>query len=189
MTGAIILAAGCSRRFGDDKRRATLANGNLLIQQTLEKVCRVFADVLLVLRREDEEIRGLLEPLFPDVTCLHAPDSALGMGHSLANAAARINGWDGAFVFLADMPYVRTETLMRLKSCCTGTHIVVPVCDAQPGHPVGFPADLFDDLKRLTGDRGARAIIDAHPERVLHIAVADRGVLLDVDLPTDLSVR
>ena len=186
MIGAIILAAGYSRRFGDDKRRATLANGNLVIQQTLEKAGEVFDDVRLILRREDDEMRALLEPRFPDVTCFHAPDSALGMGHSLANAATRIDDWDGAFVFLADMPFVNTATLARLKSALTRTNIVVPTCNTRPGHPVGFPAGLFDELKRLEGDRGARAIIDAHKDRVLYLAVEDQGVLLDVDLPTDL---
>ncbi|MFT5562754.1 MAG: CTP:molybdopterin cytidylyltransferase MocA, partial [Litorivivens sp.] len=31
MIGAIILAAGSSRRFGDDKRRSTLPSGQILL--------------------------------------------------------------------------------------------------------------------------------------------------------------
>lgn len=114
--GALVLAGGQSRRFGSDKRQATLPNGKLVIQQTLEKVTAVFDDILLVLRKEDADLRQNLESLFPDITYYHAPDSELGMGHSLANGVSQVDGWDGVFVFLADMPFVEVDTLRALIS-------------------------------------------------------------------------
>ena len=36
MIGAIVLAAGSSRRFGNDKRRAKLPNGKLVIQHRIK---------------------------------------------------------------------------------------------------------------------------------------------------------
>ncbi len=113
--GALVLAAGQSKRFGGDKRQATLPNGKLVIQQTLEKVSAVFDDVLVVLRAEDRELRERLVKLFPDLNYHHAPDSELGMGHSLASGISQIEGWDGVFVFLGDMPFVEVGTLEQLK--------------------------------------------------------------------------
>ncbi|MBO6557029.1 MAG: nucleotidyltransferase family protein [Pseudomonadales bacterium] len=113
--GALVLAAGQSKRFGGDKRQATLPNGKLVIQQTLEKVTSVFDEVLVVLRAEDAGLHKKLLNLFPDLKYHHAPDSGLGMGHSLASGIRQIEGWDGVFVFLADMPFVETETLIKLR--------------------------------------------------------------------------
>ena len=45
--GAIVLAAGRSKRFGSDKRKAVLPNGNLVIYETLNRVLAVFDQVLV----------------------------------------------------------------------------------------------------------------------------------------------
>ena len=40
--GAIVLAAGYSKRFGDSKLLAQLHNGKTVVQQTLERIAEVF---------------------------------------------------------------------------------------------------------------------------------------------------
>lgn len=209
--GALVLAAGQSKRFGGDKRQATLPNGKLVIQQTLEKVTSVFDEVLVVLRAEDAELNEKLLSLFPDLTCHHAPDSELGMGHSLASGIRQIEGWDGVFVFLADMPFVETETLIKLRdsSASVGMRnspssrpseaegspsgetswIIIPTHQSKPGHPVGFSFEFFDELRQLTGDQGAKSIISSHRLKTITMAVGDDGVLLDVDTPDSLNQK
>ena len=61
MIGAIILAAGRSLRFGDDKRKARLANGKMLIEQTLDNVLQNFSAVMLTLRNADQKLQKTLE--------------------------------------------------------------------------------------------------------------------------------
>ena len=61
--------------------------------------------------------------------------------------------------------------------------IVVPELDGSAGHPVGFSREFFAELIALQGDRGARSVIDAHPDAVQRVAVDDPGVLTDIDQP------
>ena len=88
MIGAIVLAAGSSRRFGGDKRKATLPNSKMVIQQSVETALRCFNAVTLVLRYGDNAFSAELSLLInnPNLSIFQAPDSALGMGHSLGSA-------------------------------------------------------------------------------------------------------
>ena len=61
MVGAIILAAGSSRRFGDDKRKATLQNGNMLIENTINVAAKTLDSVLVVLRFGDRAFADELD--------------------------------------------------------------------------------------------------------------------------------
>jgi CTP:molybdopterin cytidylyltransferase MocA len=51
------------------------------------------------------------------------------------------------------------------------------------GHPVVFPKDLIADLCALTGDTGAKDIIQAHKNRLRLIALPDDHATLDLDTP------
>lgn len=191
--GAMVLAAGSSRRFGADKRRATLPNGQLVVEQTTRKALEVFDQVLLVLRSEDEafasELVGRLN--HPNLQTFCAPDSALGMGHSLAGAAALIDGWQAAFILLADMPFITTETLNHLRGemlkAANDQTILIPEYQGERGQPVGFAKKYFEALRELSGDTGARHLIKQYRANVSAIPVSDRGILQDIDTPADLS--
>ena len=192
MIGAIVLAAGSSRRFGGDKRKATLPNNKMVIQQSVETALRCFNAVTLVLRYGDNEFSAELSFLInnPNLSIFQAPDSALGMGHSLGSAIQEVNNGEGIFVFLADMPYLQQGTIHHLKETFTTTQtndpIIAPTYEGQLGHPVGFAACYFDELAALTGDKGAKPVMHANAAKVIEVAVADPGVLKDVDTPKDL---
>ena len=130
MIGAIILAAGSSRRFGDDKRKATLPNGKMVIEQTIENTLLAFDEVMLTLRADDETFASDLKRRNASnkLDYFLAPDSAMGMGHSLANAISLVDGWEGVFICLADMPFIKPATLLQLKSAMKNeSAIVTPV--------------------------------------------------------------
>ena len=158
--GMIMLAAGRSRRFGDeDKRTVQLSNGRSVLESTLESVRGTVESTLVVLRPDDLNLIDLLDAR-EDVSVVICQDADLGMGHSLAAGARQaIRGrFRGAFVMLADMPYVAPETLSALirKFDATveseGPAIIQPEHEGKPGHPVLFDRAYFEELTELTGD-------------------------------------
>jgi molybdenum cofactor cytidylyltransferase len=111
------------------------------------------------------------------------------MGSSLANAIAQCREWQAALVMLGDMPYIQQPTFEALLNAYQqgSASIIVPVFNGIQGHPVLFDQCYFDELSKLNGDRGARSIIEAHSERVIHVEVTDPGILIDIDLPKDIE--
>ena len=55
--------------------------------------------------------------------------------------------------------------------------------DGTGGHPVLFGRRFFEALRGLEGDRGARAILDEHPEFVTDVALPGRAAETDLDTP------
>lgn len=194
MIGAIILAAGSSRRFGDDKRRSTLPSGQILLEESIHKAASVIDEVVVVLRFGDKEFTNeLAQRIKGDgIKYYCAPDSAKGMGHSLANSISRVKEWDAALVFLGDMPFVQAETIESLIGEYefrkkTAAPIVIPVRHGRRGHPVLFAREYFEEIAAIEGDNGAKTVIDAHPEQVFSVEVEDPGVVRDIDTPEDLA--
>lgn len=192
MIGAIILAAGSSRRFGDDKRKAVLDKGDSVLVRTINNVASILDSTLVVLRFGDRQYADELSDTIeqPNVAYFLAPDSAMGMAHSLSNSIHTVSDLDAIIVFLADMPYIQPDTINKLLAALDAHEskapIVVPTLNGTPGHPVIFDQAYFEELQALKGDRGARSVVDAHQENLVLVDVNDPGVLKDIDTLNDL---
>ena len=94
-------------------------------------------------------------------------------------------GW---LVTLADMPFLRVDTVQAvMQALAGGAALAAPVCAGRRGHPVGFAARWRDELQGLTGDEGARALLGRHRALIVGIETDDAGVLRDVDVREDLG--
>lgn len=183
----LVLAAGFSRRFGADKRRARLNSGQTLLAASLTLPCAQLEEVWVVLRPEDEA-EALAVP-----ACVHivrSESAAQGMGHSLASGIQAIEQQtqaDAAAVFLGDMPWIDGDSLGYLLALASSGHIVVPTFQGQPGHPVIFGRRFWPELQQLTGDSGAKALLRQHAPRVRRLELDDPGILRDIDTPQCMS--
>ena len=191
--GALVLAAGFSKRFGRDKRIETLHENEPMVIKTIENLVRHFEEIIVVLRSNDQTIADLILNKFGAAKIIlhHAKDSIEGMGHSLASAITTVNQrkWDSAFIFLGDMPYLESETISRLKNEATfyPSQIIVPKFGNATGHPVCFPNRFYRELGFLSGDTGAKRIVRSNLECVRFIQTSDRGVTLDIDTLSDID--
>ena len=113
-----------------------------------------------------------------------AADATLGQSRSLAAGVQAMRDADALFAALADMPFVKAETLRELAAASRAhpEHTVPPTQDDRPGNPVGFPPRLFDALTGLQGDTGTRQVV-ANDWQVALLPVGDAGIHRDVDVP------
>lgn len=190
---ALMLAAGCSRRFGSDKRRVRLASGHTLLQASMAPVLAAGLPLYVVLRPGDDfaELGGCaMDAALPPAQCIVAPRAEEGMGASLADAVAALpESVAGCLVLLADMPALKPATLRRIAAALAEDGeeaLVAPGWQGRRGHPVGFGRAWFDQLAQLDGDRGARELLQREAERLRLLPVDDPGILLDIDTVADL---
>ena len=108
-----------------------------------------------------------------------------GMGDSIACGVAATPQAHGWLVLPADLPLVRARTLLQVAQALGSQSVVVPAWQGQRGHPVGFAAACKDELLVLSGENGARAVVQRYGARVL--AVDDPGCVCDVDTPEALE--
>jgi len=190
-SGALVIAAGFSRRFGSDKRMFKLNTGEPLLVASLRPYRTVFPNVAVVVRSSDSELTHLISRTLGRAVPIIVPTDQAdqGMAASIADGIRALASWDYVFLGLGDMPYVRTATLELLRDRMNEARsdalarIVMPTFSGESGHPVGFSREFFGELIALTGDRGARTVVAAHPDSVDRIDVDDPGVVADIDEP------
>lgn len=182
---ALMLAAGYSRRFGADKRRLVLDDGRSLLAASLALPCSMLEEVWLVLRPDET---GAELGLSAGIRIVQHPATAQGMGHSLAAGAECLlaeSSADAVAIFLADMPLIRRNSLEALLAYASAEKIVMPSYQGKRGHPVLFGRDFWPQLAALSGDAGARTVLQQNAEAVHIVELADPGVLQDIDTPQD----
>lgn len=175
---AIVLAAGASRRMGQPKQIMEL-NGEALVHRTariaLQAGCK---PTLVVLGCEAEAVGAVLSGL----PCSKVINTAWeeGMASSIhAGVLAVPQNAAAALLLACDQPAVNAEfiRLMIKEFRLEPNRIVASAYSGTLGIPALFPRRCFEALKALTGDRGARALLEE--AEVLSLPLPDGE--LDVD--------
>jgi molybdenum cofactor cytidylyltransferase len=187
-TEAVVLAAGAGSRFGGGKLLAPLGEGVLLHGALRAAFAAPVRAVTVVVGADAERVAQAARAFDVRVKVVAAEDHASGMAASLkAGVASLGDDVDAAFVFLGDMPRVPVSVLGRLAEAVSqGAPAAAPVFDGRRGNPVVLSRALFVEIAQLTGDMGARKVLDALGDRLALVEADDDGVLFDVDRPEDL---
>ncbi len=192
----LVLAGGQGSRYaalrpGARKVLEPLPDGRIVLTASVVPYVETLDEVIVVLSgaADDDALAALR-----GVSCrvIMAPDAASGMGHTLAagvrEAIYRFPSLQGVVIGLADMPWVRANTIAAVRSAlAAGAAIARPRCEGIAGHPVGFSAAFVPALSMLTGDEGARGLIAAHRAALRWLDSDDYGCVADIDRPEDIG--
>lgn len=185
----IVLAAGSGSRFAGDRHKLVqpLAGASVLgltIAHAIESGLPVVVVVTSTLAAEAARWVAQRDLVLLDEVGT-AGAGPLGMGWSIATgvtARPQASGW---LVLPGDMPLVRPETMRAVAAAIEQNPVAFAQHQGRRGHPVGFAAELYSELARLTGDEGARRLIARYPS--FGVEVDDPGVLQDIDTNADLE--
>lgn len=181
---AIVLAAGMSSRMGSNKLLADL-EGRPLIARTVEQVKASGVDAVIVVTGHQA---GAVRAALSDVKMVHNPEFTSGLASSLRAGIQDAAGFNAAFICLGDMPLIRPEDLQRMIAAFKDEHsIVAPTKDGALGNPVLWGRAHFAELARLSGDRGARSLLEDNRDKIVTVEVADESIMLDADTPEALD--
>jgi len=186
----IILAAGASRRLGQPKQLVQY-QGKPLIRRVAEAcVASQLGEVFVILGSEAGPISKALKGL-PDVWIMNFPDWAEGMGSSMAFATKSVlldSSYDAAIFVLSDQFHFSDKCLQDLyaERKKTGNEILLSKYDEGKGPPSLFNKSMFEELSKLAGDDGAKAIVKNHDGTVGQVGFPKGH--LDIDTQEDLAL-
>lgn len=183
--GCVLLASGFGRRFGGGNKLLATAEGEPLYRRAMATLAPVpFARRVVVSRFEPVLRAG---PAYGFAPVWNAA-AAEGIAASVRLGAAALEGLDGALFAVCDQPFLTTESISHLLKSFEESPQKIHALSwgGQRGNPVLFPADLFSELRALTGDVGGGRVVKRHPERLVLVEAASPRELADVDRPEDL---
>ena len=184
---AIILAAGKSTRMGKSKLLMDW-NGKTILEQTIDNYLgSAVNEVVIVLGHESYELQKFIGER--DVITVINPQYTKGMSTSIVTGMNFLSvQTQGVILALADQPTVGSNTINNLIDAFKTREkgIIIPVYYERRGNPVMFDIKYRKELLELTGDSGAREVVERHPEDVAEI-FAEEEVMEDIDTEKDYT--
>ena len=182
----IILAAGQSRRMGNENKLLMTFDGQPLIRNAANTLMTAGCEeIIVVIGHEDKSIKAALSEL--ELTFVFAKDYGKGQGHSLAAGVSALpKGATDMLVMLGDMPLVSTELVSGLIAhhYMQPDHegiVSLPVFGGKRGHPVIWGKQFFDELSVLTGDIGGRQLLGDYANAIRPFYWDRPEMFLDAD--------
>jgi molybdenum cofactor cytidylyltransferase len=178
--GAVILAAGESRRFGSPKQLAELEGRTLLDHVVATAHAAGLSPVVAVVPT------WLTRPAAGEGPhWIPNPHPEWGISHSLRLGLEAVADAEAAVILLGDQPRVAVTTITQLLAARGDRPMVAVEAGGLLAPPVLIERSHFELANALSGDQGLRDVLRGSPELVTPVPVAEHAA--DIDTPDDLN--
>ena len=181
---ALILAAGASSRLGQPKQ-LVVYRGETLVERAVRVAHEAGASpIFVVLGANFEPILRVLEANTREVRILINKGWKRGMASSIAlgaSAAERVDA-DDLLVMTCDQVHVDADHLQQLVRSSKRENVVASFYWERRGIPALFPRFAFPALQELSGDTGARELLQKDSVLIVPLPKGE----FDLDTPEDL---
>jgi CTP:molybdopterin cytidylyltransferase MocA len=181
--GGLVLAAGAGTRFGGPKQLAEL-DGLPMVEHSIRAMsASPVGRVVVVLGSNADEIIARVDLRGAEPHVCSRWDE--GQAASLACGLAALEACEAVVVTLGDQPRMSPDAIRRVIAARNGAAAVRATYGGEPGHPVLLERALFEPLRNVSGDKGARNLLMSVP--VLEVPCDDLGGGEDVDTHAELD--
>lgn len=182
----LLLAAGSSSRMGQAKQLLDWQGLPLVRHVAQEALASDLSSLVVVVGAEADRVRTALEDL--KVSIVENEQFAEGQATSLLAGLASLKRPEAVMVLLCDQPFISKKLINRMRTYWLKHRedenkplALIPRYEGQRGNPVIFDYALFNELRELRGDQGARSVLQRYPEQVLWYESDDPAVITDLD--------
>jgi molybdenum cofactor cytidylyltransferase len=185
--GIIILAAGESKRLGNPKQLLSFGGNTLLARVAATASASGLYPVIAVLGANAEKMKSALN--IPGIQVVNNDNWQEGMASSIRKGLTSMMELfpqvDGVILLVCDQPYLHHGLIKKLIEAQRNADL--PSAAAYYGGKLGTPAlfhkHLFSDLMSLSGDKGARKMLERNRQNVVEVEF-ERGIV-DIDTQED----
>jgi molybdenum cofactor cytidylyltransferase len=184
--GALVVAAGSSRRMGQFKLLLPWGESTVIGQVVATLEAAGIAEVVVVTGHRAAEVaaalartqaRPVLNPRYVEGEMLSSIQAGLA-------ALAETTG--AVLLCLGDQPQMQVETVAALLAEARADacrDVIIPSYSMRRGHPILLPRRLWPEVLAAATD--LRAVLDAHRDQTRYLVVDTPTVLADLDTVED----
>jgi molybdenum cofactor cytidylyltransferase len=187
---AVLLAAGASRRFGEENKLLAHIDGRTLLERIVNALAIAgIADIVVVTGHDRAAVEEALRSR--PVRFVHNGRWESGMGSSIAAGVAGLDAHAvGCFIVPGDVGLLPPRLVSDLVTAFEQREhdcIVYPTtATGEQRNPVLWPRRHFGALLALPPDKGAKALLQLVASECVAVA-ADDAAISDIDTPADLA--
>ena len=184
----VILAAGCSKRYGEENKLVQIFQEKPIINHTIDALLEIFEpqELLVVVGHEHTKIINLINN--PSIKIVKNIDYKKGIGTSISSAVKQLETYiQGVMIIPADMPLLTKNDIKKLEDKffeLNSEKVIFPKYNSDIGNPVILPKSYFEILKNLDGDHGARSLIKNKDYVTVNTEI---GTTLDIDTKEEFN--
>ena len=199
MNSCILLAAGESKRMNGENKLIKEIEGIPLIKYSVKNILGSTVDELIIVTGYQKEIIENIIDKNKKIKFVYNKDFSNGMASSINTGLCEISTkTKNFFISLADMPNVNQNIYNRLIKSKNSYNIklkpenrkeiIIPTSDGKDGNPVLFSIFMKTDVMKISGDHGAKEIIENKKNKILRIPFEGDGVILDFDTQDNFKI-
>lgn len=184
MLAAVILSGGASRRMGSPKALLPY-QGRPFLEHLLDVAKHPSIGARRVVLGPDAEAISAQVMLAPDEAVINLNWERGQLSSIQAAIRSLPPDTDGILLCPVDHALISESLVSELIDAFEKTRsaIVLPLYRGRRGHPVIFAARLYAELLNAPEEKGARAVVWAHPEEVSEVPTNEEGCVLNLNDP------
>ena len=188
MISAILLAAGQSKRMNGENKLTKEIKGTHLIKLSVKNILDSSIDELIVILGYQKEIIEKLVDKHKKIKTFFNKDFESGMASSIKTGLNHLsNNTEAFFICLGDMPMVNSDIYDQLIKSRNKKKIIVPTYKDQQGNPVLFDKSMKETVMNITGDVGAKKILELNKDKILNLEINDKSITKGFNTKDDFS--
>jgi len=177
MISAILLAAGQSKRMGDENKLVKNFQGIPLIKHSVRNILASFIGELIIVLGHQKEIIEKLIDKNEKIKFVFNQDFESGMATSIKTGLKHLSEETEAFfICLGDMPMVNKDIFNLLIKSKNNREIIVPTYKNKQGNPILFSKSMKKKIMTIEGNVGAKKILELNKDKILNIETNDQSI-------------
>ena len=180
MVSAILLAAGQSKRMVGENKLTKKIQGVPLIKHSVKNILASSIDELIVVLGHQKETIEKLINKNEKIKFVFNKNFESGIASSIKTGLNNLSEKTEAFfICLGDMPMVNPNIYNQLIKSINKREIIVPTYKGQQGNPVLFAKSMKEKIINISGDVGAKKILELNKDKILNLEINDQCVTKD----------
>ena len=177
MISAILLAAGQSKRMGDENKLVKNFQGIPLIKHSVRNILASFIGELIIVLGHQKEIIEKLIDKNEKIKFVFNQDFESGMATSIKTGLNYLSeDTEAFFICLGDMPMVNKDIFNLLIKSKNNREIIVPTYKNKQGNPILFSKSMKKKIMTIEGNVGAKKILELNKDKILNIETNDQSI-------------